>query len=404
MAGNWESETRNWEDITENWEDAFSSAAGYVTSIQSVSIAVTAGNSTNTATITSVDTDTSFLIFQGQSCDATTANDSSDVFTRITRTNATTVTATRSGTTGATTINAVVIEGTANLVDTVQFGTVTIAASSATDTVTSVDTARSSLFWLGQSRATSSTILTSHGTIQLTNATTITGDINNPDGAVLGYVLVEFQDAAIESIQEINDSFSSNTDSTHAITLSAVTEANTLLAYKGTITSGAPNDFMHAELTSTTNVDLIRGGAASVFHTSRFTVIEFVSGVLESIQRGVATIPTSTLTKSTDITAVDLDYAFINYTGITSSYSGYDGQAGFFSRWEFTDSDTIIGTRDAAYASATGMGYEIVQFSTGAAPAGIFSPVAQGMGQQFIGFNDGTIDVTMHKIETGISA
>lgn len=32
------------------------------------------------------------------------------------------------------------------------------------------------------------------------------------------------------------------------------------------------------------------------------------------------------------------------------------------------------------------------------------SPVAQGMDNQFIAFHDGSIDPTLHKIESGISA
>lgn len=39
-----------------------------------------------------------------------------------------------------------------------------------------------------------------------------------------------------------------------------------------------------------------------------------------------------------------------------------------------------------------------------AAAAGVYSPLLQGMGECFIAFHDGTIDPTMHKIETGISA
>jgi len=39
-----------------------------------------------------------------------------------------------------------------------------------------------------------------------------------------------------------------------------------------------------------------------------------------------------------------------------------------------------------------------------AAPAAVVSPQIQGLGECFVSFPDGTIDVTMHKIETGISA
>jgi hypothetical protein len=40
-----------------------------------------------------------------------------------------------------------------------------------------------------------------------------------------------------------------------------------------------------------------------------------------------------------------------------------------------------------------------------AAPAApVVSPAVQGVGEQFVAFPNGTIDTTMHKIETGISA
>ena len=78
-----------------------------VKSVQQGSIAL-AVVSSNTATITSVDTTRSICLYLGSSTDATSSAAESDV--RVTLTNATTVTANRGSATNNTTVNYTVVE------------------------------------------------------------------------------------------------------------------------------------------------------------------------------------------------------------------------------------------------------------------------------------------------------
>lgn len=79
---------------------------GIIKSVQAGTIAITSGNTSNTDTITSVDTSKSMLIHLGTSTTGgfTAMDDIEHILTRITLTNATTITATRHDGTSASSI------------------------------------------------------------------------------------------------------------------------------------------------------------------------------------------------------------------------------------------------------------------------------------------------------------
>lgn len=81
---------------------------GQIKSIQRGTIAISSGTS-NTATVTSVDTSKSILMHLGQSSTQTGID---NVSTALALTNATTITATRGGSTGTTTVGYQLIEYT----------------------------------------------------------------------------------------------------------------------------------------------------------------------------------------------------------------------------------------------------------------------------------------------------
>ena len=113
----------------------------YVTAagVQQFSITIASGNTTAAATINAVGSG-AFILFGGMS--PSVANNPAEDFASITLTNSTTITATRVlGTTGTVTITGSIIDGdTTNLIKSVQYGLVTIAAaaSSGTASISSV--------------------------------------------------------------------------------------------------------------------------------------------------------------------------------------------------------------------------------------------------------------------------
>ena len=90
------------------WSDQFR-VASPIKSIQRGTIVIAATNASNTATITSVDLAKSHLSFGGSS-HSDSANANARQMARAELTNATTVTATRSGTLSSTTIAYTVVE------------------------------------------------------------------------------------------------------------------------------------------------------------------------------------------------------------------------------------------------------------------------------------------------------
>lgn len=172
-----------------------------VKSIQQVSISLTSATS-NTATITSVDTANAIIIYTG-TVFAASQSDGAHTATRVALTNATTVTATINTSPGAITANvtATIIEFNAGSINSIQAGTIAVTATSGvatnTATITSVNTAKSFVIWLGATTTQGTSTFVSPWTdVVLTNATTVTAS-SSADGSLgtvtVGYMVVEFK-------------------------------------------------------------------------------------------------------------------------------------------------------------------------------------------------------------------
>lgn len=168
-------------------------ASSLVQSIQRGSITIAAANASNTATITSVDITRSRLRILGYSNNNAVAAPASSSI-RLALTNATTVTATRI-TTGASdaVVDYEIIEYLPGVVRSIQRGIITLlSATSVTATVTSVNTAKTELDFLGCT--VTANVDTCFARLSLTNATTVTA--NRSSGAanetVVGYQVVEW--------------------------------------------------------------------------------------------------------------------------------------------------------------------------------------------------------------------
>lgn len=120
--------------------------------IQDVSVTIAAASSSNTATITSIDTARSLTFDRG----ATVSSDRTDIFAYGTLTNSTTYTATRGGTTGSTVDKASIVTFRPGIVKTKDEGLLTIASSGtvANDTITAMDSAKVIISMLGVTSAT----------------------------------------------------------------------------------------------------------------------------------------------------------------------------------------------------------------------------------------------------------
>ncbi len=148
----------------------------------------------NTATIASVNTANAVLIHLGES-----SQDQNTAYIgamRMTLTNATTVTARRdSSQTNTHIIRFAVVEYEPGSVRSVQYGLVTVnpSATSGTATITSVNTAKSYVAWLGkESQSGISGASGMFSMCTLTNSTTVTANTFNGEVCFTSFVVVEY--------------------------------------------------------------------------------------------------------------------------------------------------------------------------------------------------------------------
>jgi hypothetical protein len=156
--------------------------------VQRGTILVATGATSNTATIASVDTANSRLRSLGYSLSGGGVLESA-MMTRVSFTNATTVTATLSGAAGVDSTSS--YEVTAyypGVLRSVQRGTVTGAG---TATITSVNLTFTELDFLGNTTVGANTNITDVARIVQTNATTITGTSNGGANSTSGYQAME---------------------------------------------------------------------------------------------------------------------------------------------------------------------------------------------------------------------
>jgi len=341
----------------------------YADKIQHVSITISAGATSNTATIASVDTAKSFVIFLGHTSNlAADQNDRSSP--RVSLTNSTTVTAQRNTADGVSTtvVSAVVISTTHYLVESIQQGTVAVTSStSGTATITSVDTTRSAVFYLGNTGTDSAASVPRRYAVTLTNATTVTANSNSSASATVGFVVVQFRAAVIKSRQQFSNAFTTS-NSTDNQAISSVTVANCMIAYGGNISGGTGNYAI--QITTSTNVQLTRVATSTASRTPRYTVIEFQPGVLRSSFRTQVSLQGQNGLAAFLANDVNNVKSFVNFTGwyFTSTdtanlrYSTVSFTGGSVDTGEVDLGDLIAVSLPSSSATAKGMAYEVIEF------------------------------------------
>ena len=122
--------------------------------------------------------------------------------------------------------------GASSLVQSVQYGTISLTTTSNTATITLVDTTRSFVVFLGAFTADTSAVgARSWPSVVLTNATTVTASTDNMFGTTdVGYLVIQFMPGIIKRIQVVN-SLNNNGSTGTAVAMSEVNLAKTLIQW-----------------------------------------------------------------------------------------------------------------------------------------------------------------------------
>jgi hypothetical protein len=342
----------------------------YVNSVQQVAITIPTGSTSATATISAVGS-LAYVDYKGANTN-TTLNHANVNYPRVALTNSTTVTATRnaSSVTDAVTVYASVVDATSSLVDSVQSGTSTIGVGSSTKstTITSVTTSRSAVLLLGATSdpATNDQTL-AWASFILSSATTVQAKRNATGGndTTAGFQVVQFASGALHAIQTVSRTITSGTSRTD--TLTAVVMASTWLAFNGVTTNDLDTLDIEATkfaLTSTTAVTDTNNTALVVSNQQlRYTVIEYVSGVLNSMQRGTVTMTAATSANVT-VTSVGTTVSVVNYCNYTTTET-----VSLANAWpgiSLTTATNIQAVKNSSTSNTT-VSYELMEYGTGGA-------------------------------------
>jgi hypothetical protein len=341
----------------------------FVASVQYVTVTIAAGATSNTATISSVDTARTFWILN----DHTANNTSIDLKTQLPRvslTDATTLTVTRdtSHVTNTVTAYICVIECWPSMVKSVQSGTIAIGSgdTSVAQNVSAVNVNYSALFWNGYTTAGGGIANANYMRSVLTNSTTITINKNTSGNAgVFAYCLVEFEPDVIESIQQVSIT-STAASSTMDATISAVTLANCLCSYNGhTSAVGAVNwtqTQFRGYLNDTTTFRADRNDAAStVSRTFNATVIQFKGLAVTSRQAQQLTLASGVSTLDTAVSAVDTNKAILSQCGRRSNISGGGNPDRVYVGANLTSTTNVRNVRATSTTNTAGVAWELME-------------------------------------------
>lgn len=349
-----------------------------IASIQPFEITIGTSATSNTATITSVDTSKSVIFYAGHTT-SHTGSALREFMPRVELTNGTTVTAYRdtSSATHTVTVRGTVVEFSSSAVTSVQQGTITIASGNTTGTatITSVDTTKAVPFWLGGtvSTSTASPQVVIHR-IDLTNATTVTATRGSSSTAVVtaGYCIVEFASSAVSSVEQRAPSFT-GTGTSSTDTISSIDTSRTLLIYNGaSCNSSTLNAYLYRlELTGATEVTATRESTSSTTRVIGYTVWQLPSGVLNSLQRGTVALNNVTSNDAT-ITSVDTTLSVCNAAGFST---GGSSAAGRFTTTKLFDATTVRGEKGATGATNSTASYEVAEFNASGGGGLIWNPL-----------------------------
>lgn len=247
--------------------------------------------------------------------------------------------------------------------------TIPINATSATATITSVTTSRTAVFYHGCNVSGGTVFRESFPRVALTNSTTVTAfrdTLSATNTVTVRAQIVEFTASAVSSVQHGTVTIASGA-TTGTATITAVTTARSAVFLLGntvsTTTSAAGTALAQVGLTNTTTVTATRGSSSTAVLTVGYCVVEFASGVTNSIQQRSVTQATSATTIVDTITSVNTARTMIVYNGAISASSAY--QDVWTYRQELTNATTVTSTRTGTAVTSRTLRYTVVEFAAG---------------------------------------
>lgn len=309
-------------------------ASLYILSVEPFSITIPTGATSQTYTLSNTLSDlTRATIEWGGYTTTYTGSDGGQFFSSLEITDSTTVTARRgeSDATFTVTVYGTVVQYSSLLMDRVQRGTVVVAngTTSGTASVTTMG-ALSSLKTCGFYTTTDTGGMgfnTNFCRLDKQDATTIRArrstlsvntTVNNP------FVLKEWNSATVESVQAIDITLTgTNTTDTFSLSgngYSSVVRERTLIDFSGQTSSlaGFGGSSSVVSLIDNDTIEIKRTTGTSATRMFNFDLVQLKSGVIQSIQRGLTTISSSS-PATIPITPVDTARSFFgwcNQTGL----------------------------------------------------------------------------------------
>lgn len=339
----------------------------YITGVgvQQVAITMGAGTASATATITAVGA-RAFILYGGNSGSDPQGNRSC---TFITLTNSTTITATRSSANGTCIVRCSIVDATADLVTSVQYGTVTLVATNSSNTaaISAVNANSSALIYLGHTTGDTVSVPTTQLPALSYAATTVTATVTTAvtSTMVVGFSMIEFNPSALLSNVQIFSTAWLNTATSTTQAITSVDVNNSLIIHAGHRSDNLTTfrtSKQRSNLTNATTVTIVVNLAgADTNNVYNFTVVEFIPGVFsQPVQRGNISLSGTSSTATINSVAVSKSACFS--TG--SSSGGDTAYETFKCRVNLTNSTTVTGARGSASSSAV-VNYAVAEFSSG---------------------------------------
>ena len=216
-----------------------------------------------------------------------------------------------------------------SIIESIQaFSIASNGASTATATITTVDTANTIVIHNGFSATTANdgNLSVQYNQLVLTNSTTVTATFGSsaPAGITIKGYVIEFKSTVIQSIQT-GDILIGSSSSSNTATISAVTLANSaVISTGGRIgdNNGSMENVMCTlALTDSTTVTATRGvSLASTNMWTRYYVLEFKPTIITS-RNAISNNMSGVTSTNTAITAVDLNKTILFNAGTRTGAS-----------------------------------------------------------------------------------
>lgn len=353
-------------------DEAVGGGAGpYVNSVQYFEITFASAAETQTASIDAVDINRAFIV--GITCESAGDGGVDTNMCEVELTDATTITATRAFGDTVTVVRGYIVDATEDLVQSVQYASVSWVGSAATvftAAINAVDTANSIIIDLNawyDYGSQGDLLGRSRGWWSFNSTTEI--ELNRLSGSstqdgLMRCCVVEFNPAAIESIQEIFFNGDAGPGLTLDSAITAVDTTNTVLFHGGATSTDLANIQSHNGFTLV-DADTVRCFVgADTDQTSKATlwVVEFKPGVVNSVEqgtisRGAASSATTVLTTSVSMAnacLVPIGKTF----GLNVSGSIHNSCTGL----ELTATDTVTVTNGDPVDAQDTMYFQIVEW------------------------------------------